>query len=268
RNQIAWCVVPFDSKKRGPEERAQMLQRLGFSKFAYDWRGEHIPTFEAEIEALKKRNIELTAWWFPTDARDPAARTILDVIQRHRIRPQLWVMGSGSPTNTPAEQQQRINEEAERIRQIVELARPSGCQVHLYNHNGWFGNPENEVAVIERLKQQGITGVGMVYNFSHGHDDIANFPALWKKIQPYVVAVNVTGMVTNGAHTIIPPSQGDHEVEMLRVIQQSGWRGPIGLIAEQGGDAEQTLGNYQRGLAWVAAELKAPGSGGPRPQFK
>ena len=57
-------------------------------------------------------------------------------------------------------------------------------------------------------------------------------------------------------------------VEMLRVIEASGWRGPIGLIAEQGGDAEVTLRNYQRGLAWLAAELKAPGSGGPRPQFE
>jgi hypothetical protein len=51
---------------------------LGFSKFAYDWRAEHVPTFDAEIEALKKRGIEMAAWWFPTDARDPAARTILE----------------------------------------------------------------------------------------------------------------------------------------------------------------------------------------------
>ena len=42
--------MPFDSKKRGPEERAAMLERLGFKRFAYDWRTEHIPTFDAEIE--------------------------------------------------------------------------------------------------------------------------------------------------------------------------------------------------------------------------
>ncbi len=29
-NLVAWCVVPFDSKKRGPEERVAMLRRLGF----------------------------------------------------------------------------------------------------------------------------------------------------------------------------------------------------------------------------------------------
>src|SRR5262245_34288462 len=41
-NLVAWCIVPFDSQKRGPEERAAMLQRLGFRHFAYDWRAEHI----------------------------------------------------------------------------------------------------------------------------------------------------------------------------------------------------------------------------------
>ena len=43
-----------------------MLSRLGFKKFAYDYRAEHIPTFGAELDALKRHHIELTAWWFPT----------------------------------------------------------------------------------------------------------------------------------------------------------------------------------------------------------
>src|SRR4051795_11843134 len=69
-NLIAWCIVPFDSKKRGPEERAAMLERLGFKLFAYDYRAEHIPTFDAEMEALKRHGITLLAWWFPTTMND------------------------------------------------------------------------------------------------------------------------------------------------------------------------------------------------------
>ena len=30
-NLIAWCIVPFDSKKRKPEERAAMLEQPGFN---------------------------------------------------------------------------------------------------------------------------------------------------------------------------------------------------------------------------------------------
>lgn len=244
-----------------------MLQRLGFQSFAYDWRQKDVPTFDAEVDAVTKHGINLVAWWFPQEASDPNAKIILEVCKRHGIHPQLWVMGSGSPTTTPEQQRQRVDQEAERIRKIVELAAPYGCPVQLYNHNGWFGQPDNEVAVIERLKQQGVTGVGMIYNFSHGHLDLADFPAIWKRIQPYVVAVNVTGMVINGADKLIPPSQGDHELEMMRTVQDSGWRGPVGTIAEQGGDAEVTLGNNLRGLDWLKAELAKPGSGGERPSF-
>ena len=141
------------------------------------------------------------------------------------------------------------------------------CIRDSYNHGGWFGQTDNQVAVIEQLKKLGITDVGMTYNFSHGHGDIADFPALWKRMRPYVANVNVTGMVENGEHKIMPPSQGKYELEMLRVILESGWHGPIGLIAEQGGDAEVTLGNYLRGLAWCGKELTQPGSGGPAPDF-
>jgi len=33
-NLVAWCIVPFDGRKRGPEERAAMLERLGIKSFA------------------------------------------------------------------------------------------------------------------------------------------------------------------------------------------------------------------------------------------
>src|SRR5215510_973730 len=80
-NLVAWCVVPFDGKKRGPEERADMLARLGFKRYAYDWRAEHLPTFEAELAALKRHGITLQAVWFP-GALNADARTILDVLKR------------------------------------------------------------------------------------------------------------------------------------------------------------------------------------------
>ncbi|MGO8697894.1 MAG: sugar phosphate isomerase/epimerase family protein [Limisphaerales bacterium] len=264
-NLTAWCVVPFDAKKRGPEERAEMLQRLGFKNFAYDWRAKDIPTFDAEVEGLSRHGVNLVAWWFPTEASDPAAQIILAVIRRHGIHPQLWVMGGGGPAKTEAGQAQRVEQEAERIQKIVALAAPCGCKVELYNHNGWFGQPDNEVAVIKRLKEKGVDGVGMVYNFSHGHGDMGDFPAIWKRIRPFIVAVNVSGMVAD--ERLIPPSQGDKEMEMLRTISQSGWRGPIGLIAEQGGDAEITLANDLRGLDWLSKEIGHAGSGGQRPVF-
>ncbi len=66
-NLVAWCIVPFDAKKRGPAERVEMLKKLGFKKYAYDWRAEHLPTFDEEVGLLMKAGIELTAVWFPAN---------------------------------------------------------------------------------------------------------------------------------------------------------------------------------------------------------
>ena len=126
KNLVAWCIVPFDSKKRGPEERAAMLEKLGFSKFAYDYRAEHIPTFDAEIEALKRHHIELTAWWFPTVLNEEAKST-LAVFAKHKVTPQLWVTGGGEPTKSEQEQKQRVTAEAARIRPSAEAAAKVGC---------------------------------------------------------------------------------------------------------------------------------------------
>ena len=120
-NLVAWCIVPYDGKKRGPEERAEMLERLGIHRFAYDWRGEHLPHFEDELAALKRHNIELTAVWFPT-AYDKDARFLLDALAKHKIHTQLWVMGGGEPTRNAAEQAARVKAEAARIRPIAEAA--------------------------------------------------------------------------------------------------------------------------------------------------
>src|SRR5271154_5772593 len=82
-NLIAWCIVPFDSKKRSPEERAAMLQKLGFKHFAYDWRGEHIPTFDAEVVALQRHGVALDAFWVAPGELNRESKIILDVLKRH-----------------------------------------------------------------------------------------------------------------------------------------------------------------------------------------
>src|SRR3954451_9829406 len=65
KNLVAWCIVPFDAKKRTPAQRAEMLERIGIHRYAYDWRAEHLPTFDRELTELQKHHIELTAVWFP-----------------------------------------------------------------------------------------------------------------------------------------------------------------------------------------------------------
>ena len=249
-NLVAWCIVPFDAKKRGPEERAAMLERLGIQRFAYDYRAEHIPTFEAEMDALKRHHIELTAWWFPTVLNDEAKR-ILDVLQRHKLSPQLWVMGGGNAARTPAEQEKNVETEAKRLRPIAEAAAKIGSKVALYNHGGWFGEPTNQLAIITRLRADGLTNVGIVYNLHHGHEHLDRLPALLAQMKPHLLAFNLNGMVRDGETSgkkILPVGQGDLDVKILRMLRDSGWRGPVGILNHTDADAETRLRENLNGL--------------------
>jgi len=330
-NLVAWEAAPYDTKKRTPEERAQMFVRLGIKHYAYlsstnlwdikdDVNVSHFDV-DAEIEAMQKYHIDILAWYFWINSDHPADVPVvlqtLEAFKRHHIHPQIWVANSseylldglrkavpkGSPVPltepefnklsseerkkleaawlaaeernyhpaTREAQHRRVEREAARIKELVDLAAPYDCKVYLYNHRGWFGIEENELAIIHRLEELGVPDMRMVYNFAHSrdarHDDAKNFPELWAKIKPHVAAVNVVGLnSTDHEGTPVYPSQGDLELGMMRTIQESGWVGPVGaLVLWKQDDTEVVLRNSIKGIDWLAAELKQPGSGGPRP---
>ncbi len=304
-NLVAWCAVPYDERRRGPEERAKMLRDLGFRRFAYDWQAQHVPSFDAEIVALKRNGIALHAWWFGVSVDDPVASAIVALLKRHGERPWLWVpqgyspgmmrairkrlpadfptslvqltaahiapwrqaadaayrdAGSAYSPKTAREHAARVRMEGDRIAEMRELARPAGCRIALYNHNMWFGRMENQIAVLRELRRRGIDDVGIVYNFSHArdaeHDDTRDFERIWAMIQPHVVGVNVSGTHMEDG-TALLPAQGDSELAMMRVIERSGWQGPVGITAESGGDAADTLVAARAGLDRLAAQIAA-----------
>jgi len=257
-NLVAWCIVPFDAKKRGPEERAVMLEKLGIRLFAYDYRAEHVPTFDQEMEALKRHRIRLLAWWFPGMLNDEA-RLILQVLKRHGIRDaQLWVTGGGEPPKNANEQAARVASETARLKPIADEAARIGCSLALYNHGGWFGEPENQLEIIASLRARGVTNVGIVYNLHHGHDHLDRFPELLKMMKPSLLALNLNGMVRDGeklGKKILPISQGDLDLKLLQTIRDSGWRGPIGILNHTDEDAETRLRENLQGLKKLVEQL-------------
>jgi sugar phosphate isomerase/epimerase len=260
-NLVAWCVVPFDAKKRGPEERAAMLAGLGFRHFAYDWRAEHLPTFDAELTALEKRKIELTAVWFPAGLTDDA-KALLAGIRRHKLTPQLWVMMTDPAPKKPAAD--KLAAAVAALKPVVAEAEVLGCKVGLYNHGDWFGEPENQIAVIEKL---GSKSVGLVYNLHHGHAHLDRFPKMMAAIKPHLLCLNLNGMVPSGdaaGKKILPLGQGTKDLELLKVIRDSGYTGRVGIIGHTVDDAEEKLKDDLDGLAWLRPQLDGK-SAGPKP---
>lgn len=242
---VAWCIVPFDAAQRGPAERAAMLQRIGLTHVAYDWRAEHVPTFEEEIRQYQQNGIEFFAFWSWHDDFAP-------LVEKHGIHPQFWLTNPSPAGDTQA---QRVEAAAQQLLPIAQKAAALGCQVGLYNHGGWGGEPENLIAVAERLRTaHNLPGVGIVYNFHHAHEHIADFESAFKRMQPYLLCLNLNGMadpntVDGLTNKILPIGQGRHEQDMIHIVQKSDYKGPIGIIDHRSDvDAEQSLLENLAGL--------------------
>ncbi|RDC65848.1 sugar phosphate isomerase/epimerase family protein [Adhaeribacter pallidiroseus] len=256
QNLFAWSIVPFDVKKRNPTQRAAMLQKMGITRLAYDWRQEHVATFDEELKTLKKNNIKLQAFWLPTGsdpANDKNVQAVFALLKRHQVKTQLWCsLGDGK--NFPEmSQEEKVHYMARIIGIIAKQAAEIGCTVGLYNHSGWFGEPENQLAIIEYLK---MPNVGMVYNFNHAEAHVARFAEFFPKIVPHLLALNLSGIQTGNPVKIVPVGQGNAELEMMRVVKASKYRGPVGIINEYTDpDAEVGLQMNLTGLKKILKSL-------------
>jgi len=258
KNLVAWCIVPFDAKKRGPKERAEMLRRLGLSKLAYDWRGQHVPTFEEEILQTKKHGIEFMAFW-------ELHGDFVKLVRKYGIRPQFWVI-AGSPQG--ANNDERVAKAAHDLLPVVNQTRELGCKLALYNHGGWGGEPDNLVAVVKRLREnKNADHVGIVYNLHHGHGHLTDFPEALAEMKPFLLCLNLNGMVKDGesrGKMILPLGQGDLDLQLLKTICASGYRGPIGILNHTDEDAEARLQDNLDGLDWLVRQLDGRPAG-PKP---
>lgn len=251
-NLVAWCIVPFDSAKRGPAERAEMLSRLGISKVAYDWRAEHVASFEEEILEYKKHDLEYFAFWSWHPAMEP-------LIRKHNIHPQIWIT---NPSPSGEIQQARVEAAAQSLRPLVEKAKQMRLKLGLYNHGDWGGEPANLVAVCQHLRKLHATDqIGIIYNFHHGHEHIDDFADALAIMQPYLLCINLNGMadpakVAAGADKILSLGSGQYEKPMLQTIAASGYNGPIGILDHRmDTDAEQSLRENLDGLQKIVNSL-------------
>lgn len=229
-NLVAWCIVPFDSVNRTPEERATMLNELGFTQMAYDWREQHLPSFPDEIKALNAHNIKLKSVWMwididSGDMLDENNEKLLDIIKQNSVKTDIW-LGFSNRYFEGYSDEAKLERAASAVKYIEERAKALGCTISLYNHGDWFGDPLNQVRIIEAI---GSKDIGIVYNFHHAHDQIEQYPELLSKMLPYLKTVNLDGMKVGGPK-ILPLGQGDHEMEMLKTLKSSGYNGSIGIL--------------------------------------
>jgi hypothetical protein len=211
-NLVAWCIVPFDASKRTPQQRAEMVHRLGLKRVAYDWRQEHVAEFEEEILQYKQHQIEFFAFWSWHDSIEP-------LIRKHGLHPQIWSM---MPNPKAAGLFDQVQEAAEAILPLAKKTSSIGCRLGLY---------------------------------------IDGFREHLTAMLPHLICLNINGMaaadvVRGGRDKILTVGQGQHEVDMLRVVLKSGYSGCIGILDHRSDrDTEEVLRENLAGLEVVRQSL-------------
>ena len=249
---VAWCIVPFDSRKRSPEERIAMLERLGLKRYAYDWRAEHLPDTARELRLAREHGIRVEAVWVWIEKDQPGKLSesnerLLSALKEAGLSTQLWV-GFAPGFFEGMTDEQKVARGAEMVHHLSDRAAETNSRVALYNHGDWFGEPENQVRIIQALPGR---DVGIVYNFHHGHEHIAGFDAVVEAIRPYLWVVNLNGMKPGGPK-ILPFGTGTDERQMLQTVLDSGFNGPFGVLGHvDDADVEDILRGNLKGLGFT-----------------
>ena len=255
-NLVAWCTIPYDSKKRNSEERAAMLKELGFSSFAYDWRAQDLPNMETELATLKKHGIRLKSVWFwvnggKNQILDEANETILKTLEKTNTQTELWVSFPASYFEKISDEE-KIQKAVTTLQYIHQRASKIGCTIALYNHADWFGEPANQARII---KASGLKDVGIVYNFHHGYKQVDDFDNILEVTQPYLTTVNLNGM-KGKEFQIRTIGDGDRELELLKKLKASGYNGSIGIIGHtENEDVKLVLQRNLTGLKRLLGEM-------------
>lgn len=271
-NLFAWCIASHDTAQRTPEQRARMLAALGIQGLAWGNRmagAVDLPRFDAEMQALQTQGIRLVARYVPAQPAMEEWTLILEAMKRWNCDAQLWI-SEGNRAVAPTEHAARIMHEANRIGPLAQEAARYGLKMAMYNHTGWFGHPLNQVAIIHELRSRGIDNVFLVHGQHWGHVILDDFEQVFMQIKPFLVGLTLCGMTRDGdkiGKQFLPVGAGDEDARLFRFIDNSGWRGPVGIINHTDNDAEARLRDHLDGLAWLAKAVRGE-SAGPLPAFR
>ncbi|KJD35741.1 hypothetical protein PW52_08355 [Tamlana sedimentorum] len=254
-----WCIIGFDTKNRTPTQRINMLKEFGLKKYGYNRGTADFTSMTEEFKLAKQNNIEITSVFLWLNAKrdtigklSEANTMLLNGLNNAPFKPAIWVSFSDNFFKD-LNQQQSVERAVNMIRYIKQKADALGCKLALYNHDGWFGNPLNQLEILDVLNGDSIS---IVYNFHHALEHLQQFPSIAKKIAPHLSYVNLNGVKKEGPQ-ILPIGAGDYELNMIKVLLNEGYKGPWGILGHiKTEDVQQVLNNNLNGLKLINQQLR------------
>ncbi|MCK8481668.1 hypothetical protein [Psychroserpens algicola] len=253
-----WCIVSFDALERKPMDRITMLKNMGFTKYGYNWREKHLPEMKEEFRLAKANNMQIVSIFLWLNAeRDsigklsPLNEKLFENLKDIENKPKLWLSFSPNFFENLT-QEESVELTIRYIKFIKTKADNVGCKLALYNHRGWFGNPENQIEIIKKMPEDSLR---MVYNFHHAHEYLEVYPKLFKTMIPYLDYVNLNGMQKEGPE-ILTIGKGNYEYDMVKTLYDEGYDGPWGVLGHiQTEDVQKVLERNMEGIKLLNAKL-------------
>lgn len=258
-NLIPWSIVGFDIKERTPIQRLEMLERLGYTQYAYGYRPKHIPTMLQEWQLAKEKNIKIKAVWLYINLyKDKVgklrsdAEIVFENLKKADLKTQIWV-GFYPKYFDNLTDAESLEQSVHMISYLSKRAKKLGCKIALYNHGGWFGKPKNQLRIIKALPNEDL---GIVFNFHHAHDSLEAYSKNIKKLFPYLWSVSLNGIKAEGPK-IITVGKGNLEKQMIQELLNLNYTGSFNILGHvKGGDPEIILEENYKGLQKITTQLE------------
>ena len=229
-----WPFFPFDNGVgRGvwpAAKQAETVKALGYDGIHYNYTNPQ--DFALKIAACKAANVPIMAMYIytfldkPGAAYDPGIKEVIKMLK-----------GSGTViwmTLRDGKAGRQDTEAAKIVREIAGLAAESGLNVSIYPHAGMYvSTAEDAVRVvkIDKLPNVGVT-VNLCHELFAGNSE--RLDEVVKTAAPYLNLVSINGaspIPGKGprAWDTLPLGSGTFDTgAFLRLVRDSGYRGPIG----------------------------------------
>jgi sugar phosphate isomerase/epimerase len=258
-----FCIDWHDARKRNFEQQAEMLKELGYDGVGHiglDRVAERLKTLDAA--GLRLFQITMVVDLTPgKPAYDPVFKQVLELVSGRHVQFCLLVTGAKSSDTTLDDRA------AEIVREMAQLAEPSGSELLLYPHVGYWTERMGDALRLARKVNR--PNVGVMFNLCHWLrvDQEHDYGALLKEALPLLKAVSINGADTFDANPgweryIQPLGQGTFDVaRLLQKLDELGYHGPVGLQCYGiGGDARDHLARSM--TAW--RQFNAQSKGGAK----
>jgi sugar phosphate isomerase/epimerase len=243
----AWSFFAFDNGVgRGvwpASKQAETIKSLGYDGIHYNYTNPK--DFAAKITACKSAGVPIQAMYVytfvdkPGAAYDPGIKEVIRMLKGSDTI--IWMtLRDGKPG-------QQDEEAARIVREIGDMAAESGLKVSIYPHAGFYvATAEDAVRV---AKVANLPNVGVTINLCHelfaGNSE--RLGEVVKIAGPYLNLVSINGASTvpgkgPKAWDTLSLGSGTFDTEgFLRLIRDSGYRGPVGhqFFAVAGDDMQK-----------------------------